>query len=92
MGNKFKVHGALKEYLYWPVALTMMLIVMNLSIYFIDVEAGILMSIFVFIYFIITVVIFIMRRDRITSELVRYAMDFGQLQKRLLKELALPMP
>ena len=90
MGNKFKVHGALKRYLYWPVALTMMLIVMNLSIYFIDVEAGILMSIFVFIYFIITVVIFIMRRDRITSELVRYAMDFGQLQKRLLKELALP--
>ena len=48
------------------------------------------MSIFVLAYFLIAVSIYYLNRNKLASELVRYAMDYGQIQKRLLKELALP--
>ncbi len=90
MDKNIKGHGALKRYLYWPVILTLLLIVMNLFIYLIDKDAGFMVTIFVLIYFIITTLIFIVRRDKIANELIIYAMDYGQVQKRMLKELDLP--
>ncbi len=48
------------------------------------------MSAFVLIYFLITMSIYYFNRNKIIGEMVRYAMDYGQVQKRLLKELALP--
>lgn len=90
MGKKIRLNGALKGYLLWPVILTGLLLCMNLSIYVIDNDAGFVMSIFVLVYFLLTITVYYLNRHRIASELVRYAMDYGQVQKRLLKELALP--
>ncbi len=90
MSRNFKLGGTLKAYLLWPVLLTVLLLAMNLSIYLIDKKAGMVMSGFVLIYFLIAITIYYMNRHKIFSELVQYAMDYGQVQKRLLKELALP--
>ncbi|HWT26434.1 MAG TPA: DHH family phosphoesterase, partial [Mobilitalea sp.] len=90
MGKKVKLSGALKAYLLWPVILTVLLLGMNLSIYVINNNAGYVMSGFVLVYFLIAVSVYYLNRHKIASELVRYAMDYGQVQKRLLKELALP--
>jgi c-di-AMP phosphodiesterase-like protein len=53
-------------------------------------EAGIVLSAFVLAYFLIALTIYYFNRHKVASELVHYAMDYGQVQKRLLKELALP--
>ncbi len=90
MSRKLKLRGALRAYLLWPVILTVLLLCMNLSIYTISQKAGLLMTGFIFIYFIIAMAIYYSKRGKIASELVRYAMDYGQVQKRLLKELNLP--
>jgi len=90
MSRKLKLRGALKAYLLWPIILTVLLLCMNLSIYVIDNKAGFVMTGFVFVYFIMAISIYFSKRNKITSELVRYAMDYGQVQKRLLKELNLP--
>ena len=90
MSRKLKLRGALKAYLLWPIVLTVLLLCMNLSIYVIDNKAGFVMTGFVFIYFIMAISIYYSKRNKITAELVRYAMDYGQVQKRLLKELKLP--
>jgi c-di-AMP phosphodiesterase-like protein len=63
---------------------------MNLSIYVLDKKAGLVMSVFVLVYFLIAITVFYLKRHKIASELVHYAMDYGQVQKLLLKELALP--
>lgn len=90
MSKKQKLSSTLKAYLFWPVIMTVLLLCLNLSIYVIDKTAGIVMSGFVLVYFIITMTIYYFNRNKIVAEMVRYAMDYGQVQKRLLKELALP--
>jgi len=90
MNKKQKLSGALKTYLLWPVLLTALLLCMNLSIYVIDKVAGVVMSAFVLVYFLIAITIYYFDRNKIITEMVRYAMDYGQVQKRLMKELALP--
>lgn len=74
----------------WPVILTALLLCMNLSIYPIDRRAGLVMTGFTVIYFAMAMAIYLSKRHTIAAELVRYAMDYGQVQKRLLKELHLP--
>lgn len=90
MSKKLKLRGALKAYLLWPVILTSLLLCMNLSIYVINKKAGLVVTGFTFLYFILACAIYLTKRHKIASELVRYAMDYGQVQKRLLKELHLP--
>ncbi|MGB4661583.1 MAG: DHH family phosphoesterase, partial [Mobilitalea sp.] len=72
------------------VILTVILLCMNLTIYGIDKKAGIVMTFYVAVYFILSMLIFLSKRHKMAAELVRYAMDYGQVQKRLLKELTLP--
>jgi Predicted signaling protein consisting of a modified GGDEF domain and a DHH domain len=63
---------------------------MNLSVYAINKKAALVASIFTLIYFILSITIYFSKRNSIAAELVRYAMDYGQVQKKLLKELQLP--
>ncbi len=90
MSRKLKVRGALRAYLLWPAILTVVLLCMNLIMYPIDRLAGYVMTAFTVLYFVMAITIYLAKRNKIAAELVRYAMDFGQVQKRLLKELNLP--
>ncbi len=90
MSRKLKVKGALRVYLLWPAILTVVLLCMNLIMYPIDRLAGYVMTAFTFLYFIMAMAIYLTKRNKIAAELVRYAMDYGQVQRRLLKELNLP--
>ncbi|NLC18714.1 MAG: DHH family phosphoesterase [Clostridiales bacterium] len=90
MSKRMKPNGILRVYLLWPVILTSILLCMNLSIYLINKRAGLVMTSYIGVYFILSMIIFLSKRNRIYSELVRFAMDYGQVQKRLLKELHLP--
>lgn len=90
MGKKLRLNNSLKVYLLWPVYLTILLLLMNLVIYVINKPAGYVMTGFIVFYFLLVMTVFYFRRNQITTELVRYAMDFAQVQKRLLKEMAIP--
>lgn len=90
MSRKLKVKGALRAYLLWPAILTVVLLCMNLIMYPIDRLAGYIMTAFTVLYFAMAMTIYLANRNKIAAELVRYAMDYGQVQKRLLKELNLP--
>lgn len=90
MGRKLRLNSTLKAYLLWPVYLTVLLLFMNLSIYVVNKKAGYLMSFFVLLYFLLAFSVFYIKRHQIATELVRYAMDFAQVQKRLLKEMVVP--
>jgi len=90
MSKKLKLNGILRVYLLWPVILTSILLCMNLSIYMINRRAGIIMTSYVGVYFVLSMLIYMSKRNKLAAELVRFAMDYGQVQKRLLKELHLP--
>lgn len=88
MKKKVKLQGSLKAYLCWPIYMTLLLILMNISIYMIDHTAGIVMTGFVVIYFIVAFLLYFLRRPNIAGDLIRYAQSYGQVQKQLLKELS----
>jgi c-di-AMP phosphodiesterase-like protein len=90
MSKKLKLNGTLKVYLLWPLIFTIILLCMNLSIYIISRKAGIVMTCYIGVYFILSMAIYLSKRNKLSAELVRYAMDYGQVQKKLLKELHLP--
>lgn len=90
MNKKFKIKGALRSYLLWPITLTLLLLCMNLWIYLINKNAGYLMTVFVLVYFFLSIGQYYIKRYKIEAELINFAMGFTQVQKKLLKELTLP--
>ncbi|WMJ85662.1 DHH family phosphoesterase [Anaerocolumna sp. MB42-C2] len=90
MKRNIKVKGALKAYLRWPIMLSILLAGMNLSIYLIDEKAGLVMFGFLIVYIVVAMLLYFFKRPVIIGDLIRYAADYGQVQKQLLKEMALP--
>lgn len=90
MNKNVKLKGQLRLYVKWPLYLTILLLVMNAGIYLVSGPAGVLMAVFVLIYMIIAAGLYIYNRPIIDTELVSFATQYGQIQKNLLKELALP--
>lgn len=90
MGRKLRLNSTLKAYFLWPIYLTVLLLLMNLCIYVLDKKAGYVMSAFILLYFLLALSVFYIKRNQIYTELVRYGMDFAQVQKRLLKEMVVP--
>lgn len=85
-----KVKGTLQSYLRWPIMLSLLLIIMNVGIFIIDKEAGLAMTGFVIIYVIISMSLYFFKRPLVMGDIIRYAADYGQVQKQLLKDMALP--
>ncbi len=84
------ITGSFRWYFSWPLILSVLLICMNVAIYLIDTQSGIVMSFFVLVYVGIAITIFIFRKGGFQRQLVRYATGFMKSQKTMIKELNLP--
>ncbi len=90
MKNKIHFKGQLGAFMRWPVILSVLLAVMNGVIYFISINAGLCMSIFLAVYLIAAVVIYFYYKRQIYNHLITFATQYGQIQRKLLKELKIP--
>lgn len=90
MKKKIKLKGQLKTYIQWPLILSILLLVMNISMYPVSVKAGLLMSAFLVIYVVVVTILYVRNRSRIYTELLSFATQYDQMQRKLLRELAIP--
>lgn len=90
MKEQFKLKGQLKRFMQWPLILSVFLILMNLIVYCIHIKAGIAVSIGILIYFVAVLVLFNQHRPAILNDLVAFANQYDQLEKRMLDDLAIP--
>ncbi len=90
MSGKIKINGKLRAYVQAPLLLGVILLLVNLWIYFVDLRAGIILSGFVAVYAITMICMLIFARPAMNAELISFATEYGQIQKQLLKELELP--
>ena len=74
----------------WPMLITLILILFSAGVFVINVYAGIYVMILLIVYVAVVTLIYWRRRELITSELINFAMGYGQIQKRILKELHVP--
>ena len=90
MKNSVKLKGRLKSYLQSSLYLGLLLIVVNVLIYMIDYRAGMVLSGFIIFYIAIILAMMFYNKPIIMNELVSFATQYGQIQRRLLRDLELP--
>ena len=84
MDKKLKLKGKLRLYFQMPVLFGILLAITDVVIYTIDVSAGILLSCFTLVYLISFLLLEHFNRPIIMNELVSFATQYGQIQKKLL--------
>ena len=80
----------LERYMLVPFFVLIPLIVFNVFIYYDNLEYGLWFSGMIVVYTIVVVVLFIYNRPKISDALMDFAFRQGQVQKELLKDLAIP--
>ena len=82
--------GGQLNYMYWPLVLTILIVLMNIPLYFIDRKAGFCVSVFAVIYFLVVLGIYMVNKSMIRNEVISFATQYGTVQKRLLDEFEIP--
>ncbi len=90
MGNRVKLKKQVSGYFDMPIRLGFFLLLVNVLILFIDWPSGLILLIFSICYVTVVVAMRMHSRSLIINELVSFATEYGQVQKRLLKNLELP--
>ena len=90
MKSSIKIKGKLRNYIYLPMALTLLLLLFNVFVYLKDLSVGAMFSGFVILYFLILLLFYKHYRPQLTHELINFATQYGTVQKRLLDEFEIP--
>lgn len=90
MRKHIKLKGRIKTHLQFSIYLGVLLCAVNLAIYMVDVRAGVLLSCFALFYFIVTLTLYFYNKPVIMNELISFATEYGQIQRKLLRDLELP--
>lgn len=85
-----KLKTQIERFLQIPLKLLFILLFMVVLAFLYSRKVGVLTGSFVVIYSIVLLIIYYHYKPRIMSEMVSYAFEQGQIQKELLKELAVP--
>ena len=90
MKNSVKLKGRMKSYLQSSLYLGFLLIAVDVLIYFIYIRAGLGLSCFILFYLAIVLSLMFYNKPIIINELISFATQYGQIQRRLLRDLDLP--
>ncbi len=90
MGNQIKLKNRISGYFETPIRLGFFLILVNILILFMDWPSGLVLMVFTVAYVIVVVAMRMHSRALILNEMVSFATEYGQVQKRLLKNLEIP--
>lgn len=88
--KKILLKNQIERYLRIPFFLLIPLVLFNALIYMANVETGIFFSIGLIAYTLVVVFIYIHNKPNIMTTLISFAFEQGQVQKELLKDLAIP--
>lgn len=88
--KSIKLKGRLKSTLIWPMLLTVFLVIMNIAVYFSNIQAGLTVTAFTVVYFIVVTVSYFYHKARLMNELIDFATQYGTVQKKLLSDFELP--
>ncbi len=90
MKNSVKIKGRLKSYLQSSLYMGFLLIMVDILIYLLDYRAGLVLSGFIVFYMVIILSMMFYNKPIIMNELISFATQYGQIQRRLLRDLELP--
>ena len=90
MNQKNLLKIKIEKYLKVPLLLAVFWLIAAGIMFIVSREAGLIMLVFDLIYMVIVLVIYYQKRPDIMAEMVNFSFEQSQIQKELLKDLALP--
>ena len=90
MKTRMKLKGRMRSYMQFSIYLGILLLFVDIAVFLINLQAGLLVLGFLAIYFAITLTMYFYNKPVLMNELVSFATEYGQIQRRLLKELDVP--
>ena len=90
MDKNIKVKGILGFYINIFLCLGLFLLIVDIVTFTFDVLAGFILFIFILIYFVIYIICRIFISRKMINELINFATGYGQIQRKLLRNLDLP--
>lgn len=88
--SNIKLKGKLRLYLYQPLLMTIVLVLLCIPMYLYNVVSGVLLSVFTVFYFAVALISFTRCKPWLVNELVNFATQYGTVQKQLLNEFEVP--
>lgn len=90
MKKHIKLKGRIKTTMRFGIYLGILLCLVDVAIYLLDYRAGIIATCFTVFYFGVTLTLYLHNKPIVINELVSFATEYGQIQRKLLRELDLP--
>ena len=87
MATKVKTKGKLKTYLQMPLLLGIALALINVVVYMLNTDAGILLTVFVVIYLTTIILMMILSGPALEAELIGFATEYGHIQRKILRNM-----
>lgn len=90
MKKRMKLKGRIRIYIQFCIYLGILLCVVDVAMFLIDYRAGLLLGGYTVLYFAITLSRYFYNKSIIINDLVSFATEYGQIQRKLLRDLDLP--
>ncbi len=90
MKKRIKLKGRIKTFIQFGIWLGLLLVAVDAVMFAIDIRAGVLLFLFLLLYFSVTLALYFHNKPIIINELVSFATEYGQIQKKLLRDMDLP--
>lgn len=90
MKGKVKLKGKLKFQVHFMLYMGFLMLLINIGVFTFDVKAGMLLAAFVVTYFAGYAAVYFHIKPVVMNELISFATQYGQIQRRLLRDLDLP--
>ena len=90
MRSKLKLKGKIIRYLVMPIILGMIMFIGSAVLVEDNPEFSTVLMIVSFGYIVVSVILYLISKPVIMRDLVEFAVDYAQIQKSLLQDLALP--
>lgn len=84
------LRSGLKINMQWPLYMCAPVALLAFGMYYIDIKAGIITTVFFFFYTAVSLAFFVKRNKYVRNELMLYAMDYAQVQKILIEDMDIP--
>lgn len=90
MKKYIRLKGRIKTYLNFTIYLGILLCAVSAAVFLIDYRAGGIVTCFAIFYLAITLTLYFYNKPLVMNELISFATEYGQIQKKLLRELEIP--
>lgn len=90
MAKNIKFKGKLWVHFNWPLILWLVLVLGNISVYFYDAKAGMIVSSGLVLFLLVTIGMNIWSSKYVVNEVVNFATQYSSVQKQLLNEFQIP--